>query len=183
MTVITDFSILLTKKSIYKAFIRHKMHKLNSIYSYHQDLRHLSRQPLAPSSVVRALNHSLSTGSPHSGSIAQKWPGNLAVSTSYSQPSSPMKKEPSPFRYSGINQQLTATPPVSISCFLCVFDPNIHYLSLNFILYLMVLFSLHFHLKLPHPYQPSNSQDETLFLWEAMPWISTGWNQHPWLAE
>lgn len=73
-----------------------------------KDLRMLSRQPLAPSSVVRALNHSLSSGG---ATLPQKWPGGLSVSTSYSQPSSPMKKEPSPFRYSGINQQMTATPP------------------------------------------------------------------------
>lgn len=77
---------------------------------FNQDLRLLTRQPLAPSSVVRALNHSLSSGG---GTLPQKWPGGLSVSTSYSQPSSPMKKESSPFRYSGINQQMTATPPVS----------------------------------------------------------------------
>lgn len=73
-----------------------------------KDLRLLPRQPPAPSSVVRALNHSLSSGG---GGLPQKWPGGLAASTSYSQPSSPMKKEPSPFRYIGINQQMTATPP------------------------------------------------------------------------
>lgn len=73
-----------------------------------KDLRVLPRQPLAPSTVVRALNHSLSSGG---SALPQKWPGGLTVSTSYSQPSSPMKKEPSPFRYSGINQQMTATPP------------------------------------------------------------------------